>query len=149
MDDLDDRLLAGGPLDPQGWARVAQHVSARLEQYLGAPLDAGPLDLDAGPGFSIDIAFADRASSPLAVHWRGILGADVYDGGKIWVSAILFPTIARVPVRGRAGGDFIDLIYRAAAGNGGHWSSRGWQTDDYGEYGRLLSADEGAGGTAG
>ncbi len=114
---------------------MVDHLCAALEPELGAPIRLTE-PADVGSGFSADIT-AERG----AVHWQGVVGCDLDEDRRPWLSAVLFPFICGRRVTPGPGSDFVYFRFVVEAGVA-QWLNDGWKADEFEEYGYWLDYRE-------
>lgn len=76
------------------WTTVAEHVIARLEEFLGAAIRyAPPLQQYIDRGIVMDFACSPRTAGEFAWHIRGILASTVQDKELSFGATILYTAL--------------------------------------------------------
>jgi hypothetical protein len=127
---------ADAPCDRAEGLRVARHILARLEEFLGLPVvTLDPLEDSIREGMIwMHIASPHPFGGGLGLSWRGILSIIVLEGVRpVTFGITLFLYSGEEKLITRNNGSFLCLYYPTESGIG-RWERSGWVADIYGEF---------------
>ncbi len=133
--ELENKLWAGKVDHASEWAKVADYLVNRLQEYIGHQVEVdGISPLDTSAFFCAIHGRSDRG--PLSVAWRGFFGIESLHGGPLdalSLTVVPFVLGQRLKV-GNSKSSTIELLFERRQEAPGQWTCQGWANDDYGEW---------------